>query len=95
MEANDNIVCIAISAIFSTGVNIKNLHNIVFGSGGKSFIRIIQSIGRGLRLNVNKQKLTIYDITDKLKYSLSHSQKRKEIYTLEKINFTENNIVEK
>lgn len=95
MEKNDNVVCIAISAIFSTGVNVKNIHNIIFASGGKSFIRIIQSIGRGLRLNDNKQKLVIYDITDKLKYSLSHSEKRKEIYKLEKIVFTENNIVEK
>ena len=49
METDTNVVCVAISAIFSTGVNIKNLHNIIFASGGKSFIRTVQSIGRGLR----------------------------------------------
>jgi len=95
MEKTDNVVCIAISAIFSTGVNIKNLHNIVFASGGKSFIRIIQSIGRGLRLNENKDKLIIYDITDKLQYSMQHSTKRKEIYSLEKITYKEGSVVEK
>lgn len=94
MESNNNVVCIAISAIFSTGVNIKNLHTIIFASGGKSFIRIIQSIGRGLRLNENKQKLTIYDLTDRLQYSLQHSSRRKEIYAQEKIMFKELKMVE-
>jgi superfamily II DNA or RNA helicase len=95
MEESDNIVCIAVSAIFSTGVNIKNLHMIVFASGGKSFIRTIQSIGRGLRLNPNKDKLIIIDIADKLEYSQEHSQKRKEIYTQEKIQYKVYDIVEK
>lgn len=95
MESNDNVVCIAISAIFSTGVNIKNLHMIVFAAGGKSFIRTIQSIGRGLRLNPNKEKLTIIDIADQLEYSKSHSERRKEIYSQEKIQFKVGEIVEK
>jgi len=95
MEENNNIVCVAISAIFSTGVNIKNLHMIVFASGGKSFIRIIQSIGRGLRLNPNKEKLVIIDLGDNLRYSLAHSTRRQEIYTQEKIQFKEAEIVEK
>jgi len=94
MESNDNIVCVAISAIFSTGVNIKNLHMIVFGSGGKSFIRIIQSIGRGLRLNANKDKLSIIDIADNLKYSSAHGIRRQEIYTQEKIQYKTWDIVE-
>ncbi len=89
MEISDNIVCIAISAIFSTGVNIKNLHNIMFVSGGKSFIRTVQSIGRGLRLHDNKNKLIILDLCDNLHYSSLHSEKRKRIYTAEKIQFTE------
>lgn len=94
MENNNNVVCVAISAIFSTGINIKNLHMIVFASGGKSFIRIIQSIGRGLRLNANKSKLVIIDIADNLKYSLSHSVRRQEIYTQEKIQYKVTDIVE-
>jgi len=95
MESNNNVVCIAISAIFSTGVNIKNLHMIVFASGGKSFIRIIQSIGRGLRLNHNKDKLAIIDVTDNLKYSSAHGLRRQEIYTQEKIQYKTWDIVEK
>jgi superfamily II DNA or RNA helicase len=87
MEQRDDVVCIAISAIFSTGVNIKNLHMIIFASGGKSFIRTVQSIGRGLRLNPNKNKLYIIDLVDDLKYSREHSEKRKSIYTSEKIQY--------
>ena len=95
MENNNNVVCVAISAIFSTGVNIKNLHMIVFAAGGKSFIRTIQSIGRGLRLNPNKEKLTIIDLADQLEYSKSHAERRQEIYTQEKIQFKAGEIVEK
>ena len=94
MESLDNVICIAISAIFSTGVNIKNLHMIVFASGGKSFIRIIQSIGRGLRLNPNKDRLSIIDLADKLKYSTEHAIRRQEIYTQEKIQYKTWDIVE-
>lgn len=89
MENNNDVVCIAISAIFSTGVNIKNIHNIMFIAGGKSFIRTVQSIGRGLRLHENKDKLVIYDICDDLKYSSQHNEKRKQIYIKEKINYIE------
>jgi superfamily II DNA or RNA helicase len=89
METSDNVVCIAISAIFSTGVNIKNLHNIVFAAGGKSFIRTVQSIGRGLRLHTSKTRLTIIDMCDLLNYGLKHGEKRVEIYKQEKIQFSE------
>lgn len=92
MENSDNVICIAISAIFSTGVNIKNLHNIVFAAGGKSFIRTVQSIGRGLRLHEGKEKLLILDICDNLHYGNKHSEKRKEIYNKEKIKFTDKQI---
>ena len=87
IESSDDVVCVAISAIFSTGVNIKNLHNIIFASGGKSFIRTVQSIGRGLRLHTSKSKLNIIDIADILPYSESHGLKRREIYNKEKIEF--------
>ena len=94
MENNNNVVCIAISSIFSTGVNIKNLHMILFAAGGKSFIRTVQSIGRGLRLNENKEELVIIDIADKLEYGIEHSNKRKEIYNNEKIVYSEYTIIE-
>lgn len=95
MEKDNDVVCVAISAIFSTGVNIKNLHMIIFAAGGKSFIRTVQSIGRGLRLNPNKEKLTIIDIADQLKYSTEHSEQRKTIYDKEKIQYKTMQVIEK
>jgi superfamily II DNA or RNA helicase len=89
MEKNDNIICIAMSSIFSTGINIKNLPNIMFVGLGKSFIRVVQSIGRGLRLHDSKDKLRIFDIVDNTKYSSSHAEYRQEIYDKEDIQWTE------
>ena len=88
MEQHDNIVCIAISKIFSTGISIKNIHYIIFAAGGKSKIKTLQSIGRGLRTNENKSVLTIIDIVDNLVYGKKHFQKRKEFYDLENIQTT-------
>ena len=88
MEENDDIVVVAISKIFSTGINIKNLHYIVFACGGKAKIKIVQSIGRGLRLHKDKDKLIIIDVADELKYSSAHMQKRIQLYEKEKINYT-------
>ncbi len=95
MEKDNNVICIAMSSIFSTGVNIKNLHNIIFAAGGKSFIRTVQSVGRGLRKHASKNKLIIFDICDKLRYGLRHSEKRKDIYEKEKIKYTQSIILEK
>jgi len=92
MEAKSNVICIAISAIFSTGVNIKNIHNIIFAAGGKSFIRTVQSIGRGLRKHASKDKLLIFDICDQLRYGIRHCEKRKQIYDKEKIKYVEKQI---
>lgn len=85
MEKMNNVVCIAISAIFSTGINIKNLHTIIFAAGGKSPIRIIQSIGRGLRLHPTKTQCNIIDIADCYKYSARHTEERLRIYDSESI----------
>jgi superfamily II DNA or RNA helicase len=67
----------------------------MFCAGGKAFIQIVQSIGRGLRLHPNKSKLTIFDVADNLKHGTNHSVERKKIYELEQIKFTETNIIEK
>jgi superfamily II DNA or RNA helicase len=64
----------------------------MFVAGGKSFIRTVQSIGRGLRLHDNKTKLVIIDVCDNLHYSKQHSEKRKNIYKAEKIQYIEKNI---
>lgn len=94
MEQQDNIVCIAISKIFSTGINIKNLHNIVFAAIGKAKIKIIQSIGRTLRKHASKKRATIFDIWDNLKYGNNHMMERLTLYEEEKIPVTITDIKE-
>ena len=89
MEKQDNIICIAMSSIFSTGINIKNLHYVVFTSGGKSFIRIVQSIGRGLRLHDSKERFVLFDIYDNFKFSMEHAEIRKQFYDEEQIPWKE------
>lgn len=95
MEVNNDVLVIAISKIFSTGINIKNLHYIVFAGGGKAKIKIIQSIGRGLRLHNGKKELIIVDIMDQLTYGMKHGDKRMNLYDEEKINYTITTIKEK
>jgi len=85
MEQDNNVVCIAISSIFATGIDIKNLHNIILANAGKAKIRLLQSIGRGLRLHPSKEKLMLIDLADKLYYGKKHFEKRLEIYTNEQI----------
>jgi superfamily II DNA or RNA helicase len=94
MERDNNVVCIAISKIFSTGISIKNIHYIVFAAGGKSKIKTLQSIGRGLRTHENKDVLTIIDVVDELIYGSKHFDKRKEFYDLEKIKIQDKTITE-
>ena len=95
MERDNNVVCVAISKIFSTGISIKNIHYIVFAAGGKSKIKTLQSIGRGLRTHASKDVLTIIDIVDELIYGAQHFAKRKQFYDIEKIKITEKVIFEK
>ena len=87
MEDRDDIICIAISKIFSTGINIKNLHYIIFGDAGKAKIKIIQSIGRGLGLHETKNKLVIFDIADNLTYGKRHLEERINLYDQEKYKY--------
>jgi superfamily II DNA or RNA helicase len=95
MEQQDDVVCIAISKIFSTGINIKNLHNIIFAAIGKAKIKIIQSIGRTLRKHASKKRATIFDIWDNLKYGNNHITERLSLYEEEKIPVTITEIKEK
>ena len=66
VETVDNAIIVASYGTFSTGINIKQLHNIVFTSPSKSRIRVMQSIGRGLRKSETKTKATLFDIADNL-----------------------------
>lgn len=93
MEEQNDIIVVAMASIFSTGINIKNLHYILFIAGGKSFIRIVQGIGRGLRLHENKNFLTIIDVYDNLEYSEQHAEERKLIYDDEQIEWKEIEVI--
>ena len=95
MENTDNVICIAISKVFSTGINIKNLNYIIFATAGKAKVKIIQSIGRGLRLHKNKEKLIVYDIADDTRYGNSHLKKRKILYNDEGIDYNTYRLKEK
>ena len=97
-EKENDAIIIASYGTFSTGVNIRNLHNIVFSSPTKSKIRSLQSIGRVLRLGENKDAATLYDIADDLRYgpytnfTLKHYEERIKIYSEEKFIFTSSNV---
>ncbi len=82
-ELEDNAVIIASYGTFSTGINIKRLHNIIFASPSKSRIRNLQSIGRVLRKGEGKEVATLYDIGDDINgrnYTLKHLNERVNIY---------------
>lgn len=85
MEESSNIVIIATYGIFSMGVNIKALKNIVILSSSKSKIRILQSIGRSLRLHDNKKDTgaTIWDFHDQTKNLRDHGNARERFYIKE------------
>ena len=70
-EKQKNAVIVASYGTFSTGINIRNLHNIIFSSPSKSKIRVLLSIGRGLRLGDNKTQCKLYDIADDLSVQLN------------------------
>lgn len=95
MEVQQDVVCVAISKIFSTGINIKQLNYIVFAAGGKAKVRVIQSIGRGRRLHENKTELMIFDLADQLKYGSIHAARRQKLYHVEKIPFAFKDVHEK
>ena len=97
-EKSDNAIIIASYGVFSTGVNIRNLHNIIFSSPSKSRIRNLQSIGRGLRLKDNNSSATLYDIADdisynqKENYTLAHFRERINIYNSEQFEYEIHNV---
>jgi len=92
VEKQKNSVTVASLGTFSTGINIRNLHNIVFASPSKSQIRVLQSIGRGLRKTDDGRSTTLYDIVDDItwktrkNYGILHADERLRIYGREKFN---------
>ena len=92
-ERENDAIIVASYGVFSTGINIRNLHNVVFASPSKSRIRNLQSIGRVLRKGKNKTKAMLYDISDdctnkaKRNYTLNHLIERIKIYNEENFNY--------
>ena len=92
-EEESNAIIVASYGTFSTGINIKTLHNVVFASPSKSRVRNLQSIGRVLRKGKNKTRATLYDIADdttyksQKNYTLNHLIERVKIYNEENFNY--------
>lgn len=93
IEELNNGIIVASLGTFSTGINIKKLHNVVFASPSKSRIRVLQSIGRGLRKSQNKDVFTLYDIADDLSWKSKsnhtklHFVERVRMYNEEKFDY--------
>ena len=76
----DGKVIIATYGVASTGINIVRIFNLILFEAGKSFVRVIQSIGRGIRVAPDKSFVNVYDVCSNCKYSKSHLTKRKKFY---------------
>jgi superfamily II DNA or RNA helicase len=92
-ETENDAIIVASYGTFSTGINIRNLHNIIFASPTKSRIRNLQSVGRGLRKGDDKTHCNLYDIGDDLtwksrrNYTLSHMIERIKTYNDEHFDY--------
>jgi superfamily II DNA or RNA helicase len=89
----DNAIIIASFGVFSTGVNIPSIENVIFASPSKSKIRNLQSIGRGLRLKNGKTHCNLFDISDDLSWkskknhTMNHFTERLKTYTEEQFKY--------
>jgi len=98
VESQSNSITLASLGTFSTGINIRNIHNIVFASPSKSQIRVLQSIGRGLRISENGRNTRLFDVADDLRnkgkpnFTLRHSAERIKIYNSEKFPYKINEV---
>lgn len=92
-EKHDDVIIIASYGVFSTGINIPSIENVIFASPSKSKIRNLQSIGRGLRLKNGKTHCTLFDISDDLSWkskknhTLNHLTERLKIYSEEQFKY--------
>jgi superfamily II DNA or RNA helicase len=92
-EDEKDAIIIASYGTFSTGINIRNIHNVVFASPSKSRIRVLQSIGRGLRRSESKDSIRLFDLSDDLSikehqnFTLRHFHARLNIYNQEEFNY--------
>ena len=97
-ELEKDAIIVASYGTFSTGINIRNIHNIVFASPSKSRVRVLQSIGRGLRQTDEKDTIKLFDVSDNLSYksrpnyTYRHFTQRLNIYKEEQFNYKINRI---
>ncbi len=89
VERENNAIIVASYGVFSTGISIKNLNNIIFGFPSKGKIRVLQTIGRGLRKSKTKDKAVLYDIADDCgkNYTLNHFIERVKLYNEEEFEY--------
>lgn len=94
VEKYKDAIIVASLGTFSTGINIKRLHNIIAAAPSKSKIRVLQSIGRSLRLSDDKSEAVLYDIADdmrvkkKMNHTLKHFLERVKLYEAEKFPYS-------
>ena len=97
-EKEKSAIIVASYGTFSTGINIRNLHNVIFSSPSKSRIRVLQSVGRGLRKGSEKSTATLYDIADdftwksRQNFTLRHFMERINIYNEEEFDYEIKNL---
>ena len=88
VKTSDNKIIIATYGVAAVGINIPRIFNLVLVEPGKSFVRVIQSIGRGIRKAEDKDFVQIWDITSACKYAKRHLTERKKFYKEAKYPFT-------
>lgn len=98
LEQQDNVILVSTFGTFSTGVNAPSIENIIFASPSKSAIRVLQSVGRGLRLKEGKSHCTLFDISDVLSWknkhnhTIRHSAERFKLYSEQQFQVSINEI---
>ncbi len=88
IKTSDEKIIVATYGVAAVGINIPRIFNLVLLEPGKSFVRVIQSIGRGIRKAEDKDFVQIWDITSACKYSKRHLTERKKYYKDAKYPFT-------
>lgn len=88
LETIDNGILIASYGTSSTGMSIKNLHNLILAHPVKSNVAVLQPIGRVIRLNFNKKIATVYDLADQLPFLSDHALLRQETYVSEQFKYS-------
>lgn len=92
IKTSDNKIIVATYGVAAVGINIPRIFNMVLLEPGKSFVRVIQSIGRGIRKAEDKDFVQIWDVTSTCKYAKRHLTERKKFYKEAKYNFTINKV---